>query len=99
MLRAGSFPGVLFTMCTDYTTLPFSLVRLDSESRASPSASCDSMKLDIFAEYIKYRPNDWLCQRICQLFLGVDIFDRDIALLNLLMKPIIFGKKMTVLSR
>ena len=85
-----SLPVVQYTnpwyghMSTDSTTLPFGLML--------------SIKSDISTECVQYGPCNWFCQSICKLFLGVDVFSCDIALLNLFMKPIILGKKMTVLT-
>ena len=62
-----------------------------------PPASCYHTKLDGSAKYVKDGPCGWLCERVCQLLLGIDIFDSDVALLNLPMKPIILGEEMAVL--
>ena len=70
-----------------------------SHVSGSPSASCLSTKLDILVERVQHVWCAGFCQDICQLFLSVDVFNRDIALLNLLVKPVILGKKMAVLAR
>src|SRR6266480_537705 len=54
-------------------------------------------KSNIFEECGQHVSCAGLCQDICQLLLCVDVFDRDIALINLFMKLIILGKKMAVL--
>ena len=76
-------PGTCCHVTTSRDALPFSFGR-----RSKPN---------IFEECGQHVSCAGLCQDICQLLLCVDIFDRDVALINLFMKPIILGKKMAVL--